>query len=1711
MTARSRTFRIFVSSTFQDLKEERSALREKVFPRLRELCAQHSARFQAIDLRWGVSEEASVDQQTMNICLGEIERCQQVTPRPNFILLLGDRYGWCPPPPQIPAAEFEQILTVVHDPSDRGLLQEWYSRDENAVPPEYYLLPRAGDMTVHENWEPVELRLQHTLEEGARRLGLPPDTLTKYTTSATEQEIMKGALQICDAHDHVFGFFRSIEGLPDDESARAFIDLDKEGRWDTNPTAKLRDLKKRIGDTLPGNVHQYSAKWLGNEITLDHLSQLCEDVYQCLSEVILDEIRSGFSLPPSVEGIHHIPPNKALDEEGLAHHSFAEELVIDFVGRTDILGTIRDYVAATERTVPAVLVGEGGTGKSSVIARAIEQAHIDHPTAQIVYRFIGTTPDSSNVQGLLNSLCRELGRRYGMGDDKVPGDYRELVTDFITRLKGVSATACPLIIFLDALDQLSPQPAARSLDWIPDPLPKGVWVILSTRPGDIQRSLEQRRAHKVILEGLSPKEGNVLLGRWLEAVNRTLQEPQRSAVLERFNQSQGNPLYLRLAFEEARRWKSGSEEPPEQLALGIEGIIEQNLLGRLAKEDNHGEALVSHVLGYLAASRYGLSGDELLDLLSRDTQVYAWFLRSVFHYPQDILASALEYLRSRKPPFSDTDRASVHNEEAAAQEWLDEVRTREKELDVFLARVLAKPGGPRLPVVLWSRLYFDLQPYLSSTQAQGTSVLGFYHRELGEVASEQYLAGGSEVPYHRKMADYFRLISDPSGSGIWDGNQPRGLSELPYHLIKGARWDEVRGTLTDFRFLQAKTEALGLQRLIDDYDLARRNGFSEPGLRVIQEALQLSAHVLADDCTQLASQLTGRLLSTDLQPVRSLLDQAQGWDHPWLRPLTASLIQPGGPLLRTLVGHRSSIDRVAFAPDGQRIVSVSRDGSALTWDLEPEDELLVTKDAKPAEREWLNAVIVEDPNNRLTINLEHDIVEVQESGNEARKAALIGHNHAVTTYAFSPDGKKLVTGGEDYTVRVWELVHTSAEDTVEHPGGVTAVAAARGGARAISGGVDGTLRVWDLQTGIETATLVGHRDRISALSIAPDGQRAVSASSDATLKVWDLSKRVELLSLSGHNGSVTALAVTADVRHAVSAGKDQTLKAWDLASGGERSSVEGPQSWDPAIAIAPGGRLAAAAYRDHCLRVWDLDRGALVSTCIGHINTVNAVAFSPDGRRLASGSDDQTLRIWDAATGIERARLPGHWDTIRALDFPQIDRLVSLSEDDTVRVWDVRSGEEIHRLGGREVDPSRLSLPPAALRTGYYHEEPAFVSTTADGGRAVSFYVNDDTLRLWDLERGEQITAFTGDNVLTCSAIGEDASIVAGTLNGGIHLLRLEGGEGGPVSLSGTKGIMAKADSNDAPTAWRIELAGSEKQELVESGALSNENLRSFSVYRLIHPPTERLAHLGTVTLRGFLTCACGYEIPLEATSKPEATSGVTIGFEGFFNEPSQYNVTCQRCWRGNMLVGYTTQGNTLESYWLLVTPTSGKPGATVMPGTASGLPELKINRIEEIASEPAVPSKITEDDQKVSGQPEESIDHQLAGTERDEVRTELVAGDVLAMAIVYEGYVIEEPDAVEIANELLTNLSEAGVLTGAKLHLYSTIRIRRADEEAWYRGDYEPGDELPQMLDEGIGELRNRLLSDRRFLGQVNARTVKLKSWSRVVSTCWVGMHILQ
>jgi NACHT domain- and WD repeat-containing protein len=743
MALSGKTFRIFVSSTFSDLKEERNALQEKVFPRLKELCLQHGCRFQAVDLRWGVREEAGLDQQTMKICLGEIERCQKISPRPNFVVLLGDRYGWRPLPPEIPANEFEAIKKAIAGAEEKALLQTWYRRDDNAVPPIYCLQPRrveveggAGDDERRRardeeaaQWNEVEGRLGKILRGAVARLNFGAEQNMKYFASATGQEIEAGVMKAADAEKHVFCFFRNIEGLPKDTSAGVFADLDEQGAVDSEASLQLASLKERLRSRLKENVREYPAAWIQAAASTNHLDALCEDVWQSLSKVILSEISQMGDVDP-------------VKKEVADHEAFGGARAQFFFGRDAYLQSIANYLKEPNTRLLAVF-GASGSGKSALLAQAIEQAGRNHEKAEIAYRFIGATPASSDVRMLLEGLCRQITRAYGGDEPAIPTEYKELVEEFPKRLALATAVK-PLCLFLDALDQFSESHNARNLLWLPSSLPENVSLIVSTAPADCWETLKKKvdPSCQIDLQPMTVSEGSQILETWLNQAGRALQKPQRQEVLDKFAKT-GLPLYLKFAFEEARHWRSAGgvvELDPE-----VTGIIRQ-LFSRLSAESNHGKILAPRSLGYLRAAKNGLSEDEIIDVLSRDEEVFGDFRKRSFFQPPE----------------------------------------------------------QRLPVVIWSRFYFDMEAYLNERSADGVTLLGFFHRQMGDVVDADYLAGEDNAKIHAQLAAYFDaqpLFIEKDGQKTAN---LRKLSELPFQQTHGALWEGLYKTLTDFEFLEAK-------------------------------------------------------------------------------------------------------------------------------------------------------------------------------------------------------------------------------------------------------------------------------------------------------------------------------------------------------------------------------------------------------------------------------------------------------------------------------------------------------------------------------------------------------------------------------------------------------------------------------------------------------------------------------------------------------------------------------------------------------------------------------------------------------------------------------------------------------------------------------------------------------------------------------------------
>jgi hypothetical protein len=686
MPQQTKIFRVFISSTFTDMQHERRILQRDAFTRLEKYCEEHGARFQAVDLRWGVSEEAQLDQKTLRICFNEIARCQKMSPKPNFVILLGEKYGWQPVPEIIPGEEMEAILGQMGE-DDRTFVNKWYWKDENADPPEYILQPRLDELRDYKLWEPVENKLRKILRDSVNSAGFNPEQMIRYTASATHQEIMRGALStpagIESPERHVFAWSRKIDGMPYDKSAAGFIDLagDQPDRLSAQKMDELKsELRSRLGD---GHFNEFRAEWKNGafQISESELKRFSDGIYNNLVSVIGEQL-SG------------VIDKDEITHESKLHADFKTKLTEHFCGRSEVLGTLHDYLGDAREKRTLAIIGDSGSGKSSVMAEVIRNAESDFSNAAIVYRFIGTSARSSNIISLLQSVCGQIAREFNTTMEAIAGEGRDKalydlngLSEILRKALALATPGKPVFLFLDALDQLSDTDNAKSLYWLPGELPQNARIAVSVLP-ELRPKLNAH--YRVELEKLPVDEATKILDRWLSSIRRRLTPAQRKEVLDKFSLT-GLPIYLKLAYERAKQWASYTGK--FVLEDDVKGII-NGFIDMLEKE--HTEDFVRDVICLMLSGRYqGLAENEILEIFAFDKDLWQQFL------------------------------------ERTHKDHVEELKTMKAELE-------REKQWMKIPISVWSRLYLDLEPYLTERDADGVPIITFFHRQFNEVLKERY-------------------------------------------------------------------------------------------------------------------------------------------------------------------------------------------------------------------------------------------------------------------------------------------------------------------------------------------------------------------------------------------------------------------------------------------------------------------------------------------------------------------------------------------------------------------------------------------------------------------------------------------------------------------------------------------------------------------------------------------------------------------------------------------------------------------------------------------------------------------------------------------------------------------------------------------------------------------------------------------------------------
>ncbi|EAZ90378.1 WD40 repeat domain-containing protein [Crocosphaera chwakensis] len=184
---------------------------------------------------------------------------------------------------------------------------------------------------------------------------------------------------------------------------------------------------------------------------------------------------------------------------------------------------------------------------------------------------------------------------------------------------------------------------------------------------------------------------------------------------------------------------------------------------------------------------------------------------------------------------------------------------------------------------------------------------------------------------------------------------------------------------------------------------------------------------------------------------------------------------------------------------------------------------------------------------------------------------LTGHSLAVGAVAVTPDGKKLISGSCDGTIKVWDLATGNLENTLKnHSYSINILAVTTDSKKVISGSRDQTLKIWDLDTENLENTLKNHSYSINILAVTTDSKKVISGSRDQTLKIWDLDTENLENTLKNHSYSINILAVTTDSKKVISGSDDKTLKIWDLKTENCIATFTAEASIT-CVAVAPDG------------------------------------------------------------------------------------------------------------------------------------------------------------------------------------------------------------------------------------------------------------------------------------------------------------------------------------------------------------------------------------------------------------------------------------------------------------------------------------------------------------------------------------------------------------
>lgn len=361
------------------------------------------------------------------------------------------------------------------------------------------------------------------------------------------------------------------------------------------------------------------------------------------------------------------------------------------------------------------------------------------------------------------------------------------------------------------------------------------------------------------------------------------------------------------------------------------------------------------------------------------------------------------------------------------------------------------------------------------------------------------------------------------------------------------------------------------------------------------------------------------------------------------------------------------------------------------------------------------------------------------------RTTLIDPWEAVTSFAFAPDGKTLVSNGfGNGKVARWDVETAKRIETAQPRDGPVFSLGFATDSKKVAIGTYQHGTIWTINVGMNHM-FGGQESSLHAVAFSPDSSLLATGSSDHTVWLWDVKTVTTLWKQRAH--AYDALAFSPDGHTLASGGPDTMLHLWDVATG-EGQELAGHEGRIQAIAYSPDGLTIASGARDKTVRLWDANSHQQLFF-LPHDDEVWGVDVSPDGKLIASGSTDNKVRLWSPHTGRLLATLTEHTGPVRHVEFSSDGKTLASSGDDkTIRLWDYAIVDSIDdkssadNTAATESRPSEINVCVTPQTTLDEFPDPVRSIAFGPDGRQLATNGNGKgMLAVWDAVEGTKLVS----------------------------------------------------------------------------------------------------------------------------------------------------------------------------------------------------------------------------------------------------------------------------------------------------------------------------------------------------------------------------------